>query len=88
MPLFRIGSTLLATGGLTPGTGGKSRPRSRRQLIDPALNHPSKTIGGKLLEDVPNSPFAGGNPFAVRRFVHGFKSRFQRLPEPLRQFAL
>jgi hypothetical protein len=42
-------------------------------VVDPALYHLTKTIGGELLEDVPHFPFTGGDPFSVRRRIHGFE---------------
>jgi hypothetical protein len=42
-------------------------------LIDPLLNHLTKTVGGQLLEDVPDFPFTGGNPLPIRGFIHGLQ---------------
>ena len=43
------------------------------------LNHPTKAVGRELLEDVPDFPFAGGNPLPVRCLIHGPQRLIQRL---------
>jgi hypothetical protein len=52
------------------------------------LNHPTKAVGGELLENVPDFPFAGGNPLPVRSFIHGPQGRVQRALASLSQLPL
>jgi hypothetical protein len=52
------------------------------------LNHLTKAVGGELLENVPDFPFAGGNPLPVRRFIHGPQGRVQRALASLSQLPL
>jgi hypothetical protein len=52
------------------------------------LKQLTKAVGGELLEDVPDFPFAGGNPLPVRCLIHGPQSLIEGLPATLSQLPL
>jgi hypothetical protein len=52
------------------------------------LNDLTKAVGGELLKDIPDFPFAGGNPLPVRCFIHGPQGFIQRLLASLGQLPL
>jgi hypothetical protein len=52
------------------------------------LNHLTKTVGGELLENVPDFPFTGGNPLPIRCIIHGPQGPIQRSLASLGQLPL